>query len=243
VAGRVRVGSAAYTEPGWRLSGVEVRRVFEKHREKEAEKAYEQALGEWQARRDGYAELLQVAETFHGAGSDQLILKAGEAVFLTVTAVALIEERRGPGQWKGSSQGFSIPVASIHGRSIRYRVGATRGHMMQGAPVATAIDRGTLYITNQRVIFQGDAQTRECAFAKLIGFRHDDDGSTTFSVSNRQKPTTVHYGPAVSPVFDFRLDLALAHFRGTLGDLVSGLRQDLAQIDAARPFPPPPPPP
>jgi len=57
----------------------------------------------------------------------------------------------------------------------------------------------TVFITNQRVIFQGSKQTRECAFAKLIGFEHDDaTGSTTFSVSNRQKPTTIHYGPDLS---------------------------------------------
>jgi hypothetical protein len=130
-------------------------------------------------------------------------------------------------------------VAAVHGRTIRYRVGETRGHLVQGAPVPTAIDRGTVYITNQRVIFQGAKQTRECLFAKLIGFQHSDaDGSTTFSVSNRQKPTTIHYGAQLSGAFDFRLDLAIAHFRGTVGQLVSQLKEDLAQIDAARPVPP-----
>jgi hypothetical protein len=216
--------------------------VFEKHRAKEAERAHEQALGQWQAQRDAYAQLLECAESYAGSGSDQLILKPGEAIFLTVTGAALVEERRGPSQWRGRSQGFSIPVGSLGGRSIRYRVGATRGHVAQGAEVPTAIDRGTLYVTSRRVIFQGARQTRECPYAKLIGFQHSDaEGSTTFSVSNRQTPTTVHYGPAVSAVFDFRLDLALAHFRGTLAELVGGLRQDLAQIDASRPSPPPPP--
>jgi hypothetical protein len=218
--------------------GMEALSVFEKHRAREAAKAYQQALSEWQAQRDGYAELLQVAESFTGVGSDQLILKAGEAIFFTVTGAALVEERRGPGEWKGHSQGFSIPVGSIHGRSIRYRVGATRGHLVQGAPVTTAIDRGAVYITNQRVIFEGGKQTRECAFAKLIGFQHSDaEGSTTFSLSNRQKPTTLQYGPTLSASFDFRLDLALAHFRGTVSDLVSTVKQDLAQTEAARPSP------
>ncbi|MGD0609136.1 MAG: hypothetical protein ABSA53_36855, partial [Streptosporangiaceae bacterium] len=54
-------------------------------------------------------------------------------------------------------------------------------------------------------------------------------------VSNRQKPTTIHYGPALSGAFDFRLDLALAHFRGTVGDLVRQLQAELAQLDAERP--------
>jgi hypothetical protein len=96
-----------------------------------------------------------------------------------------------------------------------------------------------VHITNKRVVFQGAKQTRECTYAKLIGFQHSDsEGQTTFSVSNRQKPTTIHYGPTLSAAFAFRLDLALAHFRGTVGDLVGQLKQDLAQLDAARPTAP-----
>jgi len=217
----------------------EARSVFEKHRAKEVAKAYQQALGEWQAQHDGLAQLLQLAESFNGLGSNEIMLKPGETVFYKVTGADLIEGRRGRGQWKGHSQGASIPVGSIHGRSVRYRVGVTRGHLVQGAPAPTAIDTGTVFITNQRVVFQGGQQTRECAFAKLIGFEHSDsEGSTSFSVSNRQKPTTIHYGAALSGSFDFRIDLALAHFRGTLGNLVSEIKQDLAQTDAARPAPP-----
>jgi hypothetical protein len=59
-----------------------------------------------------------------------------------------------------------------------------------------------------------------------------------FSVSNRQKPTTVHYGPGLSANFDFRLDLALAHYRNTIADLAAEVRGDLAKIDAQRPTAP-----
>ena len=38
-----------------------------------------------------------------------------------------------------------------------------------GAPTPTAIDTGTVFITNKRVVFEGPRQTRECDFAKLIG--------------------------------------------------------------------------
>ncbi len=98
-------------------------------------------------------------------------------------------------------------IRRVGGRSVRYRVGASKGHYAQGASTPTAIDVGTVFITNQRVIFQGNKQTRECAFAKLIGFQHADDGSTTFSVSNRQKPTVIRYRSDLSASFDFRLDL------------------------------------
>ena len=210
--------------------------MFEQHRERRAEAARRATLAAWQSRRDGYAELIDTARTFAGTTAEGILLAPGETVFLEVSGTALVEERRGQGTYVGHSQGVSVPIARIGGRQIRYRVGATKGHYVQGTPAPTAIDSGTTYITSARVIFQGGNQTRECAFAKLIGFRHDDaGGATTFSVSNRSKPTTIHYGPACSATFDFRLDLALAHFRHTVDDLVSGLEQDLAALDAARP--------
>ncbi len=210
--------------------------MLDEHRAKKAAKEYHKALSTWQVERDAHVHLIDVAEHFEGTGAENILLKPGEAVFCQVAGAGLIEERRGPGRYQGSSHGVSIPVATIGGRSVRYRVGANKGHFVQGAPTPTAIDTGTVFVTNQRVIFQGGNQTRECAFAKLIGLEHDDAaGSTTFSVSNRQKPTTVHYGPEVSGTFDFRCDLALAHFRGTVDAFVADLRKELDELDRHRP--------
>jgi hypothetical protein len=206
--------------------------VFEQHREKKAARQLQEALGRWQAQREEYANLLLIAQTFHGTtDASELMLGAGESLFFAVTGASLIEERRGPGHYQGRSRGVSIPV----GLGVRYRTGVSRGHYVQGTPTPMAIDTGTVYITNKRVIFQGARQTRECAFAKLIGFHHYSDGVTTFSVSNRQKPTTIHYGQSQSGSFDFRLDLALAHYKGTVSSLVQQLESELATIDARRP--------
>ena len=205
--------------------------MFEKHHEKKLEKEHEEALSKWQAERDGYAGLLQLAETFNGLPTNEIVLGAEEALFYKVAGAALLDARS-TGHWEGASSGFSFPI----GGGVRYRVGATRGHYVQGEPVLAAIDHGAVYVTNRRVVFTGPEQTREVAFAKLVGFQHDDEtGSTTFSVSNRQKPVTVHYGAGLSAQFDFRLDLALAHYRGTTKALVAQLRQDLGKLDAARP--------
>jgi len=149
--------------------------VFEKHREKKAAEEYQEALAQWKQQRDGYAHFLEVATGFSGSASTEIMLGKGEALFYKVTGAALIEERRGAGHFQAGSSGVSIPIGSIHGRSVRYRVGTTRGHYVQGAPTLTAIDSGTVFITNRRVIFQGAKQTRECLFAKLIGFQHADD--------------------------------------------------------------------
>jgi len=167
-----------------------------------------------------------------------LLLAPEEKLFLCVTNTALVEERRGQGHFEGRSSGVSIPIGSIGGRSIRYRVGSSRGHYVQGTPSPTAIDRGNTYITNQRVVFRGGTQTRECLFSKLIGFDHDPAGSTTFSVSNRQKATVISYGATVSGTFSFRLDLAIAHHRHTLPDFIAGLQRTLDDLDARQPPPP-----
>jgi hypothetical protein len=209
--------------------------MFGQRGKKEAKKN-QAAAEDWQAKRDAYAKLLQTAQTFNGASASELMLLPGEAVFYKVTGASLIEDRKAQGHYQRGSRGVSVPLGSIGGRAVRYRVGASHGHYVQGASKPTAIDTGTVYITNKCVIFQGGRQTRECTFAKLLGFHHDDrEGSTTFSVSNRQKPTTIHYGPQLSASFDFRLDLAIAHFKGTVPQFISQLRTELARIDTGRP--------
>jgi hypothetical protein len=57
-------------------------------------------------------------------------------------------------------------------------------------------------------------------------------------VSNRQKPTTIFYGPQAAGTFDFRLDLALAHFKGNVSDFAAKVRGDLQQIESERPAAP-----
>jgi hypothetical protein len=199
--------------------------MFERHRAEKAAKAYQGDLARWKQDRDGCAELLEVAQGYNGSGSGEIMLGAGEAVFYTVTGAALIEERRGQGHYQGRSSGVSIPVGSIAGRSVRYRAGASRGHFVQGAPAPAAIDTGTAYITSKRVIFQGARQARECAFAKLIGFRHDTEGSTAFSVSNRQKPTTIHWLMTVVDVV--RRDALVESLRAAVGVAVEELAYGL----------------
>jgi hypothetical protein len=214
--------------------------MFEKHHAKQAQHAYEHARGEWQAERDAVAAELSIAQDFGGDTDGKgLELVRGERLFASVTDTSLIEERRNGGHWQSGSQGVSVPIGSIGGHSVRYHVGASRGHYVQGTPSPTAIDTGTTYVTDRRVVFVGDAQTRECRFDKLLA-RQAVSGATTFSISNRQKPITIHYGAALDEWFEFRLDLALAHHKGTTAELVDQLEQQLAEVDGRAPVPPPP---
>jgi hypothetical protein len=197
-----------------------------------AHRQFTEKLVRWQAERDEQQEALQMARLYKGKpNSDTVILNQGESVFLSVTTTSLVEDRKWAGHFQAHSPGFSGPV----GPRSRVRSGGSRGHFAQGMPVPTSIDVGTTSITSQRLVFQGAKQTRECLFSKLISFQHSDDGSTVLFVGNRQKPTVVHYGPEMSGTFQFRLDLALAHYRGSLDEFVARIKQELADIDRKRP--------
>lgn len=214
--------------------------MFERHRQKRVAAQAREALANWQRARDAQAELVTLASTYTGeATCEGLVLRAGEASYATVAGVGLIEERRGRGHFVAGSQGVSIPIGSIGGHAVRYHVGATRGHYEQAPPTPTAIDTGTVYVTDQRIVFTGARQTRECAYNKLLSLEFDPNGGCTVAVSNRQKPTVLHYGPNLAGWFEFRVDLALAHFRNTVTDFVGQLQHELADLDARKPPEPP----
>ena len=193
-------------------------------------------MASWRQQRYGYAKMLDDSLNFAGSTDTTLMLADSEAVFVAVSAAGLVETRAGQGHYQEHSSGISVPVASIGGHAVRYHVGASKGHYVAGAPVEKMIDTGTIYVTNRRLVFEGAAQTRQCEFAKLVSYHHDPAaGTTTLAVTNRQKPTTVHYGPSVAALFDFRFDLALAHFHDRVDDLVATMQQHLAQVNASKP--------
>jgi hypothetical protein len=210
--------------------------VFDKLRDKHALRKYEEGLADWQRRQDDCVSLLEFAQSYQGESSSEIILKSGERVFAVLAGAGLVEDRRGRGHWEGRSSGVSIPIGSLSGRTIRYRVGSSRGAYVSGTAVPTLIDKGTVYITNKRIIFQGAKQTRQCLFDKLVAVERDDKaGTAIFSVSNRQKPTIIHYGNNQAEWFDFRLDLALAHYRGELQALVTQLQNEIDSLEVSKP--------
>ena len=213
--------------------------MFEEHRAHRAQKQYDEDRAAWESHVAEYRSLVDLASTFSGDTTSQLILEQGETVFFTVEDAELVEERRGPGSWHGRSQGVSIPIGSIGGRSVRYRVGASKGHFVQGEEQPTVIDRGTLYITSSRVVFQGGKQTRQCDLGKLVAVHHDPSGGIlTMSVSNRQTPMVIRCGSSLSEALKFRLDLAIAHHNGTMPAFVDALRSDLHALEVDPPHPP-----
>jgi hypothetical protein len=208
-----------------------------------AEDHYKAATAQWQEADANLRSLLQVAQTFNGqtaadAPNLPVVLRRNEHAFFTLTGAGLVETRRGQGHYVGGYSGFSFRIA----KGVRYHVGGTRGTYQAGPDQPTVIDTGTATITDQRVVFQGAKQTREWAFAKLIGYQHFDSPSwTAIQVSNRQKTSGVLCDAATAGNFQFRLTLALAHFNGQVPALVTQLEAQLQQHQATRPAPAPPP--
>jgi hypothetical protein len=212
--------------------------VFEQLKTRRARARYERRLRAWRAQREECARQLELCEEFTGEPTREIVLARGEALFFQMSGASLIEERVVGGHYEGGYSGLSVPIGRIGGRALRYNLGASRGHYVRDPPVPTVIDTGEVFITNRRVIFQGKSQTRECRFAQLLRAEHLDDGSTTLSLSNRQRPTRLHYGAELAPAVAFHLELALAHYSGTVHSLIGDLRARLEEIDGERPLEP-----
>lgn len=204
--------------------------MFEKRRERQAGQRYELALATWQGEVEELSGLLNRAVTRMGGPSQNMILKQGESVFARVTDVGIVEMRKGAGHWEGRSSGFSIPI----GAGVRYRVGSSQGHYISGNPAPQSVDRGELNVTNQRAVFLGNSKTIECQFAKLLSVQWAT-GEVAISVTNRQKPTVVHYGAALDSWLRLRFELALAIFHGEADELANSLRGALSVLQRERP--------
>jgi len=211
--------------------------MFEGFRARRIERANQASLRDRQSELDDAQYLLELARGVDGPdrpAAGDLVLHAGELLVGALTNVGLIEDRSVGGHFEAGSHGISIPIGSLGGRSVRYRVGRTRGHYVAGAATPTAIDQGSLYITDQRIVFVGSKGAKECRLDKLISV-HRDAGEMTIAVSNRSKATTVHYGAAVSDYVQFSVDFALARFHGEGPQFIQRLADRVTQLESAKP--------
>jgi hypothetical protein len=202
--------------------------------QRNAQARQQAALAEWTSQVDEFQYLLAIASGKSSPSVTNLMLKPGEIAVAQITNVGLVEDRKGAGQWKGTSQGVSFPIGKVAGRNVRYRVGATKGHYVQGAPTPTQVDVGTMVFTSQRIVYQGAKKTAECAFAKLLGIQHSGDG-ITISVSNRQKPTTIYYGTRIDDWVTSRLSVALALYNGDADETKAQLQSQIDELQASKP--------
>jgi hypothetical protein len=108
-----------------------------------------------------------------------LLPKRNETVHLETNA-SLMKERV-VREYRGGSSGVSFRVM----KGVSYRVGASRGKMVQTGTEIVVEDSGTLSVTSQRAVFMGEKSTVEIPYAKLAGLNLFSDG-IRFNISNRK---------------------------------------------------------
>jgi hypothetical protein len=113
-----------------------------------------------------------------------IMLKRGEVVHLQEDAALLKQVVHR--EFQAGSRGMSFRVM----KGVSYRVGATRGRVVETGRSWETDDVGTLSVTSQRLVFAGASRTVECAYPKLIDLDVYSDG-IGIHVSNRQKPTVL----------------------------------------------------
>jgi hypothetical protein len=85
-----------------------------------------------------------------------------------------------------------------------------------------------------RAAFIGSKQTREWAWAKLIGVAHQPDAPwTAIAVSNRQKTSGVGYDNEHSGLIRFWIDLAVARATDTKAAFVATIEAELRALDGS----------
>jgi hypothetical protein len=183
--------------------------------------------------------MVEMARTFRGAEPHDVPglpvnVAANERIFAVLQPVALFEPRVMGGSWQGGSSGLSVRVPGT--RSMRYRIGQSRGHYVRGAETPTQLDTGSIAITDRRAFFVGPKHNREWLWSKCLAIQHRDDANwTVISVSNRQRASGVVYGQDIARDLRFRVDLAFAVFAGSTEQLVAELEQDLRHLTESQP--------
>ena len=156
-----------------------------------------------------------------GDAATTVALHRGERAVYSLDGVGLVESRKGPGHWQGGSQGVSVRVPGT--KSMRYRVGQTRGTYVAGAEKPTVIDHGTFTVTTTRAVFVGAQQNREWSWAKLLALHDDEPGWIGIAVSNRQRVAGVTVPAADATALHVALHAAAAAANGTAAELTRQL--------------------
>jgi hypothetical protein len=139
----------------------------------------------------------------------------------------LHETGRTPGRYQGTSQGFSIPLVG----GIRYRVGAQRGTFIAGEEIRAYKEVGQVLLTTERVLFNGQMNTKEWAFSKWNGASTNlDESNYIFHVSNRQKTSGILVGPTQGREFNRFLAQAINCAEEGIDVVLKSVRTQLKEL-------------
>ena len=206
---------------------------------KKALKEYEQNHADWQRDVEIFKkieEAFMLAVKGEDSVTNNTVQKKGE-VILWEGKGQFHETGRTPGRYVGSSSGFSIPLVG----GIRYRVGAQRGTFVPGEEVQAYKEIGQVLLTTERLLFNGQMNTKEWAFAKWNGASTTaDESDYIFFVSNRQKTSGIHLGAAQGREFNRFLAQAINCAEQGVDVVLKSVRTQLKELGEDEPKMPTP---
>ena len=189
-------------------------------------------------------------EAYDESGGDlPIVTKRGEQVVSVGDGYSLVEARSRRVRHKGRSHGVSIRIA----KGVWYRPTVHTAESVVQSEELVLLDEGEMVITDRRVVFAGNRQTREFRFSKLMAMRPSFDPFTftvpvdrlLLPVENRVRTSGLAWPRARN---ERRLEIvtALTNFgvalgRGDSAEYLARLEQDLraarreiARLSAAR---------
>ncbi|MDQ6803917.1 MAG: hypothetical protein M3065_02870 [Actinomycetota bacterium] len=130
-------------------------------------------------------------------GAPLAITKPGEAVHLEMPAALMKEVVHR--QYRGGGSGISVPI----GLGVRVRTGGFRGRSVVVGTSLEPADTGTLSVTSQRILYDGQKKTQESRFDRLVAIEAFNDG-VRIAVSNRQNASLYRLssGPVVAAMIN-----------------------------------------
>jgi len=196
---------------------------------KKALKIYESDHTDWQRDVEIFKKIesaFMLAVKGEDSVGNNTVQKKGE-IILWEGIGQLHETGRTPGRYVGTSQGFSIPLVG----GIRYRVGAQRGTFIAGDEVQVPKENGQVLLTTQRLLFNGQMNTKEWAFAKWNGAATTNDESDyIFHVSNREKTSGIEFGPKQGREFNRFLAQAINCAEEGVDVVLKSVRTQLKEL-------------
>ena len=201
-----------------------------------AQKIYHNEHADWQRDIEIFKKIeaaFELAVKGEDSVPNNTVQKKGE-IILWQGLGQLHETGRTPGRYVGTSQGFSIPITA----GIRYRVGAQRGTFVAGEEVQAYKEVGQVLLTTERVLFNGQMNTKEWLFTKWNGASTTDDESDyNFHVSNRQKTSGILIGAEQGREFNRFLAQAINCAEEGIDVVLKSVRTQLKELAEDEPKP------
>jgi len=152
------------------------------------------------------SELLRLVDGMPLPSTAKFPLKPGEGFVYQLRNVSLVEPRRGTRTSSRTTHAATFALA----KGLYYTVGSSKGVSPEPDDELKVIDQGTATFTSKRVVFAGSKQTREWAFAKMLGWDEGAGALLTIAVSNRQKVSGIQLNGRSELMPSVALQIAIA---------------------------------